>query len=35
MGMRFNFSSPLGIGRATDKYIKVGDGGRATEFFST
>jgi len=24
--MRFNFSSPLGMGRVTGKYIGVGDG---------
>jgi len=25
-GMRFNFSSPLGMGRVTGKYMGVGDG---------
>jgi len=26
MGMRFNFSSPLNLGRVTGKYMGVGDG---------
>ena len=25
-GIRFNFSSPLGMGRVTGKYMGVGDG---------
>jgi len=24
--MRFNFSSPLGVGRVTSKYMGIGDG---------
>jgi len=24
MGMRFNFSSPLGMGMVTDKYMRIG-----------